>query len=199
MGIAVGLVGYYSLTDVFAQRGQRVALAELPAAIASGVPHTHAAPGLDFDRWEAEDVAWWKDLKAGDTFGRIVVDAMGLDAAIIKGVGRAQLAKGPGWIPTTDLPGPTGNCVISGHRTTFGAPFRRLDRVGVGDRIRVYSPYRVYIYEVESVKIVRPTDVAVADSTRTPTITLTACHPLYSARYRLVVQAQLISVSRIIQ
>ena len=67
--------------------------------------------------------------QTGGVFGRLVIERMELDTLVVKGHTRAVLKKGPGWIDYTDLPGPTGNAGISGHRTTYGAPFRRLDEL----------------------------------------------------------------------
>ena len=49
--------------------------------------------------------------------------------------GPSDLRKGPGHYPATPLPGERGTVGIAGHRTTYGAPFRRLNGVKRGDRI----------------------------------------------------------------
>jgi sortase A len=112
---------------------------------------------------------------------------------VVEGVGRGELRKGPGHVPSTVLPGQPGTFGISGHRTTYGAPFYRLNELGKGDTITVVSREAIYTYTVTRTAIVRPTDVQVLDNVRGPdgklkaTITLTTCHPRYSARQRLVV------------
>ncbi len=83
---------------------------------------------------------------------------------------------------------------ISGHRTTYGAPFRRIDELEPGDEIQFYSPYRRYTYVVVERFIVRPDQTEVLASTLEPMLTFTACHPLYSARSRIVVQARLLEM-----
>lgn len=154
-------------------------------------------PALNFDKWESEDAAHWRSLKPGQAFGRLVARDMRLDAVVVKGVSYGDLRRGPGWIDYTDLPGPTGNVGISGHRTTYGAPFRKLDQLKPGDIIRFYSPYRRYTYRVRRSFSVTPDRVEVVATTETPTLTLTACHPPYSARLRLIVQSELIEVKRL--
>jgi sortase A len=72
-----------------------------------------------------------------------------------------------------------------------------LDRLAEGDTIDLFSPYRRYRYVVERQLIVTPDRVEVFSSTLEPTLTLTACHPPFSARYRIVVQARLSDVRRI--
>ena len=112
---------------------------------------------------------------------------------IVEGVGRDELRKGPGHVPSTVLPGQDGTFGVSGHRTTYGAPFYRLNELGKGDTITVVSREAVYTYSVTRTQIVRPTDTQVLDNVIGPdnkpkaTITLTTCHPRYSARQRLIV------------
>ncbi|HZL06309.1 MAG TPA: sortase, partial [Coriobacteriia bacterium] len=66
-----------------------------------------------------------------------------------------------------------------------------------GDTIDVFSPFRRYRYVVQRQLIVTPDKVEVFSTTEEPTLTLTACHPPYSARYRIVVQARLSDVRRL--
>ncbi len=99
---------------------------------------------------------------------------------------------GPGHYPGTPLPGTHGTVAIAGHRTTYGAPFRRLDQLGRGDRIELRMPYGTFVYSVERRRIVAPTAVWVTRSTSYDRLILSACHPLYSAAKRIVVFARLV-------
>jgi len=153
-------------------------------------------PPSAWDGWAHEDIPYWRRLADGKTFARLRIPKMGLNVLVVKGTSKADLEKGPGWLTGTDLPGPKGNTVISGHRTTFLAPFRHLDRLKPGDVIRLESPYREYRYRVVRAIIVRPSDKVVTRITRQPTLTLSACHPPYSARFRLIVQATLTRMTR---
>ena len=118
---------------------------------------------------------------------------------VVEGVGTDELKKGPGRMPGTAMPGELGNVVISGHRTTYGAPFERLDELRPGDALVVETRDTWFTYTVTGSQIVRPTAVEVTyavpgDPTATPTrrlLTLTTCHPKYSARQRLIVSAEL--------
>ena len=206
LGIAIGLVGYNAATaglTALEQSRLRQELVRFQKAVPSAAEPTSTpdgqtnGPRFDYGAWHAEDGAYWSGLATGDVFGRIVAPAMRLDSVIVKGVATRDLKQGPGWAPYTDLPFHTGNVGISGHRTTYGAPFRRLDQLAKGDTIDVFSPYRRYRYVVERQLIVTPEKVEVFGSTQEPTLTLTACHPPFSARYRIVVQARLIDVRRI--
>ncbi len=202
LGMSLGLVSYYGLTALmgwWAQADLAHAAGATPAFSADDPNELLApsGPALDFAGWAEEDLAYWEGRGAGDVFGRLVIPAMELDVLVVTGHQPADLRRGPGWIDYTDLPGPTGNCGISGHRTTYGAPFRRLGEVAAGDTIDLYSPYRLYRYQVTEILEVTPDRIEVVASTEQPMLTLTACHPPYSAKYRLIVHAELVEVRRV--
>ncbi len=95
-------------------------------------------------------------------------------------------------MPRTPLPGMTGNSVISGHRTTYGAPFHELDDLSPGDSIEVDTALGTHTYEVREVIIVQPTELWVTEPREGAWLTLTTCHPKFSSRQRLIVFAELV-------
>ncbi len=111
---------------------------------------------------------------------------------VVEGVSVSDLKNGAGHMPSTPLPGQLGNSVISGHRTTYGAPFHELGDLDAGARIEVETAIGVHVYEVREIEIVRPTDVWVTEPRDGAWLTLTTCHPKFSARERLVVFAELV-------
>ena len=127
----------------------------------------------------------------GEPVGRLRADAIGLDDVVVQGTGADALHKGPGHYPGTPLPGARGTVAIAGHRTTYGAPFRRIDDLDLGDRIEVVMPYGRFVYRVERTRIVAPSDTWVIHRVAYDRLVLTACHPLYSAAQRIVVFARL--------
>jgi sortase A len=127
----------------------------------------------------------------GDPLGRLRVPAIGLSTVVVEGTGGAELRSGPGHYPDTPLPGQRGTVAIAGHRTTYGAPFRRVDDLEQGDRIELAMPYGRFTYRVERTRIVPPTAVEVVDRVAYDRLVLTACHPLYSANERIVVFGRL--------
>ena len=129
----------------------------------------------------------------GDPLAKLQIPKIGVDAVVVQGTGREELKKGPGHYPATPLPGQYGNAAIAGHRTTYGAPFNRLDELQKGDFILTQSLVGDSVYVVAEVLVVAPTDVWVADDTPgEPWLTLTTCNPEYSARERLVVKAKMV-------
>ena len=129
---------------------------------------------------------------ADEGFARISIPSLDLEAVVFEGVSSETLAKGPGHMPGTPIPGQPGNSVISGHRTTHGRPFYDLDLLVAGDRIEVETSIGLHVYEVRESFVVAPTDVWVTDNRSGAWLTLTTCHPRFSARERLIITAELV-------
>lgn len=129
----------------------------------------------------------------GAAIGRIVIPTAEVDDIMVEGVDRDVLKKGPGHMPWTPLPGQPGNAVISGHRTTYGAPFFYLDQVKIGDDIYIDTGIGRHTYRVREILVVEPTDVWVTEAREGAWLTLTTCTPRYSAAQRLVIVAELVA------
>ena len=129
--------------------------------------------------------------------------AIDLDTVFVEGTDTASLQSGPGHYTRSDeeatrsrgdgsaFPGQGQTVGIAGHRTTYGAPFRRVDAFDPGDRIELRMPYGRFVYRVERTRIVAPTATWVTRRVAYDRLVLTACHPLYSAAQRIVVFARL--------
>lgn len=128
----------------------------------------------------------------GDALGWIRIPEADVDHVMVSGVTREVLKLGPGHMPWTPLPGQPGNAVVSGHRTTYGAPFFNLDRVEVSDEIYVETTIGTHTYRVREILVVDPTDVWVTDPRPGAWLTLTTCTPRYSAAQRLVITAEMV-------
>lgn len=139
-------------------------------------------------QWTSQVVEEVPDLGAGVAVMEIPKIQIN-DLVVVEGVSVQDLKKGPGHYPGTPLPGQVGNMVISGHRTTYGGPFNRLDELVVGDEIVVYNAAGPFKYRVTENKIVAPTAVEVLDDSTDARLTLTTCHPKYSAKERLIIVA----------
>ena len=138
-----------------------------------------------------------KDPGEGHWLGLISIPTIGLSQVIVNGTEKSQLQLGPGHYIGTAMPGEAGNVGIAGHRTTWGRPFRNLDKLHEGDRIFITTPRAAVMYRIVWIKIVKPDDVSVVAPTTTPSLTLTTCNPPYSAATRLVVRAELGAVGKI--
>jgi sortase A len=128
----------------------------------------------------------------GEALGRIKIPVIGVDWVMVEGVRTEDLAQGPGHGPWTPVPGQAGNAVVSGHRTTYGAPFNRIDELLPGDLIVVETLIGEHVYQVVGTRVVLPTEMWVTDQWEGAWLTLTTCHPEFSARERFIVFAKLV-------
>ena len=159
---------------------------------------THRVSDEEFVRRLA--VLYGKKLGPGDPIGRLIIPRIKLDRLVQQGVGgkmgldprgdKALLRSGPVHYGITPLPGAGDPFAVAGHRTTYGAPFYKLDRLRSGDPIYVETPYARFRYEVAKTTTVDPTDTGVLLD-RGYGLVLTTCTPPYSAAHRLVVWATL--------
>ena len=156
---------------------------------------------------EVETVEPIEPVAEGEATAIIEIPKIGLERRVVEGVSVADLKKGPGHYPETPLPGQEGNAAIAGHRTTYGAPFNRIDELAPGDEIFVQTVQGRFRYLVRATDengeiledqsqgdghfIVKPHQVEVIEDKGDNRLTLTACHPKYSARERIVVVAEL--------
>ena len=128
----------------------------------------------------------------GDALGRIVIPKAEVDWIVAEGITPAALRGGPGHVQGSAMPGQVGNTVISGHRTTNGAPFYNLDLLEPGDTISIESLTGTHTYEVVETLVVHPTATWVATQWEGSWLTLTTCTPRFSSSSRLIVFATLI-------
>ena len=125
--------------------------------------------------------------------GRLSVPRVHLSAMVREGVGRDTLQLAVGHIPATALPGQAGNVAVAGHRDTF---FRELKNLNTGDEIRFSTLHGDFKYEVESLLVVEPENVAVLAPSSGNVLTLVTCYPfsyIGAAPKRFIVRARQVS------
>lgn len=133
---------------------------------------------------------------AGQAIGRIEIPRIGVSKVVVNGTDwAADLSRGPGRYPQSSWPGMGKVTAIAGHRTTFGAPFRHIDELARGDRIRLLMPYGTFTYRVFAHEVVPSNDWGILRKRGFDTLVLSACHPLYSASHRWIIFARLASVT----
>jgi sortase A len=123
--------------------------------------------------------------------GRLEIPSIQLSVMMREGVDTASLRKAAGHLPSSALPGDSGNFVLLGHRDTF---FRPLRGIAQGDTIRVKSQRQVFTYTVDSIRIESPELSSAVQDTVAPVLTLITCFPfdyVGPAPRRFVVQARM--------
>jgi sortase A len=214
-GVVVLLYVVYLLwfTDLSTNASQRELAERFEATIeraVGGEPGDGPAPDEGADDGEAtrparDDGA--SDVEPGEAYAalwferdgaRIVSDEV---LYVVAGVTLDDLRLGPGHYPDSARPGGEGNFAVAGHRTTYGRPFWALDELQDGDTIHVVDRQGdEWVYAYREQRVVTPSDVWVVDEdplgTGAPTITLTTCHPRFSAAQRLIAWGELVGDPR---
>jgi sortase A len=177
-------------TDVESDRAQAATVSSLTREFAAAPTTPPAGAG-----------AGATDLPAG-AFAVVRIPRFGADYArpLVEGTSAKELAEGLGHYVGTAGPGEVGNFAIAGHRTTYGKPLAEIDTLRRGDRIVVETAQGWTVYAVSSHEIVRPWQGEVIAPVPgrpgvTPTkavLTLTSCHPRFSAKQRWIVHADLV-------
>ena len=164
------------------------------ASARPATPSTEPSPTVSGGSTTTTTAAPLPAPETGAAIGLLRIPSIGVDVAIVEGVGVDNLKEGPGHYPRTPYPGQAGNAAIAGHRTTYGAPFYRLDELKPGDDLYVAtraSP-KPWHYQLVSEHDVAPTDVSVLDPSPDNTLTLTTCTPRFTAQKRLIAVFKLI-------
>jgi sortase A len=148
------------------------------ASIEFDLPRPPRAPGIR------------RVVRTGSVIGRIQIPRLGLSVMLVQGDSPSLLRRAVGHLPETALPGEAGNVAIAGHRDTF---FRPLRQIHEGDVITIETADGRFQYEVESARVVAPTDVSVLQPARSPELTLITCYPFWyvgPAPDRFIVRAR---------
>jgi sortase A len=156
-------------------------------------------------------------VPVGEAFAFLHIPRLGDDyaRAIVEGTGQEELAQGPGHYVGTAMPGVPGNFAVAGHRVGKGSPFLDLDRLRPGDPIVVETADAWYEYRVlgdprsgdlsvavdgvpgrrivdpSAVDVIAPVPGQAGGAPAGSYLTLTTCHPKFSAAQRLIVHAVL--------
>lgn len=137
-----------------------------------------------------------------ETYATMMIPRFGADyvRTVANGTDRPSVLN-EGWLGHYDQSqdvGEIGNFALAGHRTTYGAPLREIDSLNLGDPITIQTKDGWYVYRVTDKRVTSPQDIATiypvpdGDGTEKPLqrwLTLTACHPLYSAAERYIAHA----------
>jgi sortase (surface protein transpeptidase) len=170
------------------------------------------------EEWSAAPAPSPRASILGDAFAVLHVPRLGADyqRVVLEGTSEETLEEGPGHYAGTALPGEQGNMAVAGHRVGRGSPFLELDEMQPGDPVVVETRDSWFVYRVlgdpatgdlaadptgipgrrivgpGDIEVISPTPGAGAGSAPTGAyLTLTTCHPEYSARERLIVHARL--------
>lgn len=159
-------------------------------------PVAVSAPAADIRKSLSREAARWrKRNKEGAAIARLRVPRLGLNEIVVNGTDSNTLKRGPGRYLGTAMPGEGELVYIAGHRTTYGAPFARIDRMRKGDRVFLELPYGTFEYAVTGHRIVDADELSVLKSKGYEQVALQACHPRFFATQRYLVYAKPVGVT----
>ena len=138
--------------------------------------------------------AYRLSLDEGDPVGRLIVPRLGLKTIVVNGTGHDDLTKGPGRELHTFMPGENELIYVAGHRTTYLAPFAKIDSLKPGDPVTFVLPYGTFHYQITGHRIVDAHDLSVLQSHHREQLVLQACHPRFFATHRYLAYARLVRV-----
>jgi len=142
-------------------------------------------PAADLTAYGVED----------EIIGVLEIPAMELTMPVYLGASDAHLAAGAAVLGNTSAPigGDDTNCVIAGHRGWKGADyFRHIDRLAVGDEVRITNLWETLIYAVTDIEIIQPHEIEKIKILQDrDLLTLVTCHPYASGgRQRYLVYCE---------
>lgn len=109
---------------------------------------------LGAQEWEGETVVVNDpepenlEITEGQPWATISIPSIDSTHAIVGGVRKEDLNKGPGFFMDSAHPGQPGNFSLAGHRIGKGAPFNRLDELTACDTITIETEQRIHTYQV---------------------------------------------------
>ncbi|MFN8637178.1 MAG: class F sortase [Chloroflexota bacterium] len=152
---------------------------------------------------DSDDRAFWGDRPRPALATHLEIPAVGIDTEVTEGGVIVNKQGQLEWqtVPfiavqyrETALIGARGNAVISGHVVTIaeGNVFRNLYKVNIGDEVHVETPNGRYVYVVDDVKLVPPTNIEVMAPSSTATLTLITCGGEFDTRTRSFSDRQIV-------
>jgi len=140
-------------------------------------------------------IAWRKASRRGEAIAQLQIPRLGVNEILVNGTDSSTLKRGPGRYLASGMPGEGELVYVAGHRTTYGAPFSRIDRLEKGDEVYVKLPYGTIEYVVTEHRIVKDTEASVLRSRGFEQLALQGCQPRFFASHRYVVYAKPVSIT----
>jgi sortase A len=162
---------------------------------------------------ENKQVSWSNEKTVGERSGVIIkelnkennyliIPKINVSVPIVEDDKAEDGLAGGAWrFPNSGTPDRGGNTVITGHRFKYLPPsnltFYLLDKLEKNDFITVLWKERKYLYQVETIKIVKPNDLSILQQGDEEILTIYTCNPVFSQKERLVVVAKLVKVEEL--
>ena len=127
---------------------------------------------------------------AGGAIGVVDIPSVGVRGQIYEGTDDETLKYYVGRFITGVMPGEIGNFAIAAHNNIYTEIFRNLHKVQIGEKVRIITRTKEYVYQVTSKQVINPTQVEVLAGSKKKEITLVTCTNM--GRERVIVKGELI-------
>ncbi|UOF89514.1 class D sortase [Fodinisporobacter ferrooxydans] len=126
----------------------------------------------------------------GKVIGELSIPELHLNEPILEGTDQPELAKAPGHLPSSVMPGQIGKSIIAAHNVTT---FHQIDSLKPGTKILVTTEQGTFTFSVMNQRILHVNDPL--PNTAYPALDLETCYPLnawHLTDQRLFVEAALV-------
>ena len=136
------------------------------------------------------------DIQSDKAIGVLRIDKLNLLAQVFDNTESDSLYDGVGIIESTDLPSskPGTTCAIAGHRGGVNEElsFLNIDKLEIGDEIKITTKDEVLIYKVTGSEIIEPDDWSkfTREEDKSKLVLMT-CHPYPTDKERLLVYSEI--------
>lgn len=128
---------------------------------------------------------------AGGAIGVVDIPSVGVRGQIYEGIDDETLKYYVGRFTTGVMPGEIGNFALAAHNNIYTELFRNLHKVQIGEKVRIITRTKEYVYQVTSKQVINPTQVEVLRGSKKKEITLVTCTNM--GRERVIVKGELVN------
>ena len=144
------------------------------------------ASGSAEQRPQAEE----KITVTGNAIAVLQIPSQGIKGVVKEGTDNQTLKNYIGMFKGAAMPGQVGNFSVAAHNNIHTELFRNLNKVNIGDEVKVTTRTNTYTYKITSKQTVSPTSIEVINNSNKKEITLITCN--YNASARIVLKGELV-------
>lgn len=151
----------------------------------NGAPSSNTAAGAGEQQTVDEKIT-----VSGNTIAVLQIPSQGIKGVVKEGTDNQTLKSYIGMFKGAAMPGQVGNFSVAAHNNIYTEIFRNLNKVNIGDEVKVITKTATYTYKITSKQTVSPTSIEVINNSDKREITLITCN--YNASARIVLKGELV-------
>lgn len=151
----------------------------------NGEPSSNTAAGASEQQTGDENIT-----VSGNAIAVLQIPSQGIKGVVKEGTDNQTLKNYIGMFKGAAMPGQVGNFSVAAHNNIYTEIFRNLNKVNIGDEVKVITKTATYTYKITSKQTVSPTSIEVINNSDKREITLITCN--YNASARIVLKGELV-------